>query len=58
ALISICHTAGASIAGIGIAIEKGFQGGGDALRDQGYDLTSCAVIDRMDEKTLVFRPGT
>ena len=58
ALISICHTAGAEIAGIGIAIEKGFQGGGDALRAQGYDLTSCAVIDRMDEKALVFRPGT
>lgn len=58
ALISICHTAGAEIAGIGIAIEKGFQGGGDALRSQGYEVTSCAVIDRMDDRSVVFRPGT
>ncbi len=58
ALISICHTSGAKIAGVGIAIEKGFQGGGDALRQQGYDLLSLAVIDKMDENSLVFRPGT
>ncbi len=58
ALISICHTAGAQVAGIGIAIEKGFQGGGDDLRSRGYDIVSCAVIDRMDDQSLVFRPGT
>ena len=58
ALISICHTAGARIGGIGIAIEKGFQGGGDSLRSQGYDLLSLAVIDNMDDNSITFRPGT
>lgn len=47
-LIDICDHAGASVAGIGIAIEKGFQGGGDALREAGYDLCSLAIIDAMD----------
>ncbi|RFT37575.1 xanthine phosphoribosyltransferase [Bifidobacteriaceae bacterium NR015] len=47
-LIDICNHAGASVAGIGIAIEKGFQGGGDALREAGYDLDSLAIVDAMD----------
>ncbi len=47
-LIDICNHAGASVAGIGIAIEKGFQGGGDALREAGYDLDSLAIVDTMD----------
>lgn len=50
-LISIAEQAGAKIAGIAICIEKGFQGGGDKLRAQGYDVYSLAIVDEMDEKT-------
>jgi len=56
-LIDICHHAGATVAGIGIAIEKGFQGGGDALREAGYDLDSLAIVDSMDpsDGSITFR---
>ena len=37
-----------TVAGIGIAVEKGFQGGGDELRRQGYRVESLAIIDEMD----------
>ena len=50
-LIELCEEAGAVVEGIGIAIEKGFQGGGDSLRERGYDLQSLAVIDEMDPAT-------
>ena len=52
-LIEICEDAGATIEGIGIAIEKGFQGGGQRLRDKGYQVESLAIIDSMDPKTGV-----
>ena len=56
-LIDICHQANAEIAGIGIAIEKGFQEGGALLRGEGYDLYSIAIIDAMDAATgeITFR---
>ncbi len=55
-LIEICDQAGAEIAGIGICIEKGFQKGGDDLRQMGYDVMSLAVIDNMSEDgTITFR---
>lgn len=55
-LAEICNQAGASIAGIGICIEKGFQPGGDALRKMGYDVMSLAIIDSMSEDgTIIFR---
>ena len=56
-LIDICHQANAEIAGIGIAIEKGFQEGGELLRSEGYDLYSIAIIDAMDAATgeITFR---
>ena len=56
-MISIVEQAGATVAGIGIAIEKGFQGGGDKLREQGYPVESLAIIDAMDaeNKSLTFR---
>ena len=54
-LLDICGQAGAEVAGIGIAIEKGFQHGGDELREQGYDVTSLAIVDSMDDCKLVFR---
>ncbi len=49
-LISICKTAGAEVAGIGIAIEKGFQAGGRIIRNLGYDLQSLAIVASMDDK--------
>ena len=56
-LISIVQAAGAEVAGIGIAIEKGFQQGGDKIREMGYRLESLAIVEAMDAetKTVVFR---
>ena len=56
-LISIAEAAGASVEGIGIAIEKGFQFGGRSIRNLGYRLESLAIVDAMDadSKTIVFR---
>lgn len=57
-LISIVTSAGATVEGIGIAIEKGFQPGGRMIRNLGYDLQSLAIVDGMDAKTgeIQFRP--
>ena len=56
-LISITESAGATVAGIGIAIEKGFQIGGRVIRNLGYKLESLAIVDAMDAKsgTVTFR---
>ena len=56
-LISITEMAGANVAGIGIAIEKGFQHGGTMIRNFGYRLESLAIVDGMDAetKTINFR---
>ena len=55
-LIDIVTEAKCTLEGIGIAIEKGFQGGGDALRDKGLNYKALAVIDEVKEDgTLVFR---
>ena len=55
-LISIIDQAGASVAGIGIAIEKAYQGGGDDLRAKGYRIESLAEISSMNEDgSIVFR---
>ena len=50
-LIKIVDDAGASVAGIGIAIEKGFQPGGKIIRNLGYHLESLAIVDDMDSHT-------
>lgn len=50
-LISIINQAGASVSGIGIAIEKGFQTGGQIIRNMGYRLESLAIVDGMDAAT-------
>ena len=55
-LIDITGQAGAKLAGCAIAIEKGFQGGGDALRAQGVRVESLAIIDKMTDDSLEFRP--
>lgn len=55
-LISIVQSAGATVEGVGIAIEKGFQPGGQIIRNLGYQLESLAIIESMDvEKGIVFR---
>ena len=50
-LINLCHDAGATVEGIGIAVEKGIQGGGDELRAAGYDVDSLAIVESMDPET-------
>ena len=54
-VIDIAHQAGAEVVGVGVAVEKGFQPGGQKLRDQGYDLYSLAIIDKADETGIIFR---
>ena len=56
-LISIAESAGATIEGLGIAVEKGFQIGGRVIRNLGYRLESLAIIDSMDAEngTIVVR---
>ena len=54
-LIEIVNKAGAKLAGCAIAIEKGFQGGGDKLRAEGIRVESLAIIDKMTDDSLEFR---
>ncbi|MCR5616468.1 MAG: xanthine phosphoribosyltransferase [Saccharofermentans sp.] len=54
-LIEITEKAGAGLAGAAIAIEKGFQGGGDALRAKGIRVESLAIIESMSDDSLTFR---
>ncbi len=56
-LIQIVQSAGATVEGIGIAIEKGFQTGGRIIRNLGYQLESLAIVDKMDASTgaITFR---
>ncbi|MBO5613710.1 MAG: xanthine phosphoribosyltransferase [Prevotella sp.] len=55
ALIDLVHQAGGEVAGIGIAIEKGQQKGGQVLREEGYHLESIAIIDAMDWETQTIK---
>ena len=50
-LISIAESAGATVEGLGIAVEKGFQIGGKVIRNLGYQLESLAIVDGMDPET-------
>lgn len=50
-LIQIVQSSGATIEGIGIAIEKGFQAGGRMIRNLGFQLESLAIVEDMDWKT-------
>ena len=56
-LIQIVQSAGATVEGIGIAIEKGFQTGGRMIRNLGYQLESLAIVDAMNAETgeIIFR---
>ena len=57
-LIAIAKSAGATVEGLGIVIEKGFQIGGNVIRNLGYHLESLAIVDAMDAETgsITFRP--
>ena len=57
-LISIVESAGATVSGLGIAIEKGFQIGGQVIRNLGYHLESLAIVDAMNaaDGSITFRP--
>lgn len=54
-LISLIDQAGAKLAGVSVAIEKGFQPGGAQLRAQGIDVYSLAIIDSMSDDSLTLR---
>lgn len=54
-LCDLVDQAGAELIGIGIAIEKGFQGGGDRLREMGLNYHALAVIESADEHGIIFR---
>ena len=54
-LVDIVNAAGAELVGIGVAVEKGFQHGGDRLREAGYDLHSLAIIDSAEDGVITFR---
>lgn len=56
-LIQLVQAAGAEVCGIGIAIEKGFQPGGQIIRNLGYQLESLAIVESMNSETgeVVFR---
>lgn len=56
-LIDLIQGAGATIEGVGIAIEKGFQRGGDLLREKGLRVESLAILESMNDETgeIVFR---
>ena len=56
-LIQITQQAGATVEGIGIAVEKGFQPGGRTVRNLGYQLESLAIVEAMNDETgeIIFR---
>ena len=56
-LTELVESAGATVEGIGISIEKGFQQGGKIIREKGYQLESLAIVESMDaaNKTITFR---
>ena len=56
-LIDMVNKAGASVEGVGIAVEKGFQKGGDLIRSKGIRVESLAIVESMDDKTgeITFR---
>lgn len=55
ALVDLVRQAGGKVAGIGIAVEKGYQKGGALLREEGYRLESIAIIEEMDWQTQTIR---
>ena len=54
-LCDIVKEAGAELVGVGVAVEKGFQHGGDKLREAGVNIKSLAIIEKADENGFMFR---
>ena len=54
-LTELVRQAGGTVVGAAIAIEKGFQGGGDALRAEGVRVESLAIVDSMTDDAITFR---
>lgn len=54
-LIDVSNQGGAEIKGLAAAVEKGFQKGGDNLREKGFDLLSLAIVDSIEGGNIVFR---
>lgn len=56
-LIDLIRSAGATVEGVGIAVEKGFQRGGDIIRNKGIRVESLAIIESMNDETgeITFR---
>ncbi|MBL7574514.1 xanthine phosphoribosyltransferase [Peptoniphilus asaccharolyticus DSM 20463] len=54
-LVSIAEQSGAKVEGISVAVEKGFQEGGQIIRDAGHDLLSLAIIESIDNGEFTFR---
>lgn len=54
-LVDIITQVGAELVGVAIAIEKGYQGGGDRLRAKGVDVYSLAIVDHAEPGNIVFR---
>ena len=56
-LLDLAKEAGATVEGIGIAVEKGFQQGGELIRSKGIQLESLAIVESMNSETgeIVFR---
>ena len=56
-LVDLVRSAGATVEGVGIAVEKGFQQGGQLLRDKGLHVESLAIVESMNHETgeIVFR---
>ena len=54
-LIKVCSDGNAEVAGAGIVIEKGFQGGGDKLRELGYNIKSLAIIEKMQDNKIILK---
>lgn len=57
-MLDLAAEAGATVEGVGVAVEKGFQQGGALVRSKGYQLESLAIVESMDSKTgeITFRP--
>ncbi|MBB6217203.1 xanthine phosphoribosyltransferase [Anaerosolibacter carboniphilus] len=54
-LAKIVKKSGAQLVGVGAVIEKGFQSGGELLRGQGIRVESLAIVERMEEKEIIFK---
>ena len=55
-LMSLCEQQNATVVGVGIAVEKGFQPGGDQLREAGVHLKSLAIVDGIENGVIKLRP--